>query len=160
MARTAREHVIPSLLVRAAAWCAPSLLHTPPCLLAGDSDQPLQSAVDLFIKDRRLPGPKVDQLLAAVNFELEHDYAADADQLSLWWFDRDESTGKTDCVLPEGMCQVGNQRAVRCMWQRVVHCSSSWQHAWHWPHQPWAAQCSKMYRCQVARWYVIPSAWA
>jgi hypothetical protein len=101
---TSRHSPSNQALVIAARTPTPRPLLSNP---AGERDQPLQSAVDRYVQSRKLSGARLQQLLSAANNVVEHEYGADLSQLSLWWFDKDEETGGSDCVLPGGMHQVG-----------------------------------------------------
>ncbi|MGQ0805350.1 MAG: FAD-dependent oxidoreductase [Actinomycetota bacterium] len=65
-----------------------------------DADTSLQRGIDGVVADLELDTADRVGLEYALNVEIEHDYAADAAELSLWWWDEGESLAGDDLVFP------------------------------------------------------------
>lgn len=65
-----------------------------------DADTSLQRGIDGVVADLELDAADRVGLEYALNVEIEHDYAADAAELSLWWWDEGESLAGDDLVFP------------------------------------------------------------
>lgn len=71
-----------------------------------DDDISLGSAIRQILDAWELSEEEEHALLAMVNMNIEHEYAADVDDLSLFWWDNDEGFGGGDVLFPGGYDQV------------------------------------------------------
>ena len=71
-----------------------------------DDDLSLQRALDQFLQGESLTAEERRQLNYAINTTLEHEFAADAAQLSLWYFDEGEEIEGDDVIFPNGYDQL------------------------------------------------------
>lgn len=71
-----------------------------------DSDIALGTAIRHVLDEWGLSDEERHALLAMVNITIEHEYAADVDDLSLWWWDKDEGFEGGDVLFPNGYDQV------------------------------------------------------
>jgi monoamine oxidase len=69
-----------------------------------DEDQSLGSALDDELGE--LDGDEALLAASVITAQVEHEYAADADELSLFWWDEGEGYGGDDVVFPQGYTQV------------------------------------------------------
>ncbi|MDX2140713.1 MAG: FAD-dependent oxidoreductase [Chloroflexota bacterium] len=69
-------------------------------------DIPLGSAINLVLAAQQLTEEQERNLRYLVNVSIEHEYAADVDDLSLWWWDADAEQQGGDVLLPHGYAQV------------------------------------------------------
>ena len=67
-----------------------------------DNDTSLQNAINQYLQSRNLSDDKLLLLQYAINTVIEHEYAADVSQLSLWWFDDQSEFRGPDVVFPDG----------------------------------------------------------
>ena len=65
-----------------------------------DDDIALGTAIRRVLDAWGLTDQERHALLAMVNLTIDHEYAADVDDLSLWWWDNDESFGGGDVLFP------------------------------------------------------------
>jgi monoamine oxidase len=76
-----------------------------------DSDIALGTAIQHVLNEWDLSDEERHALRAMVNITIEHEYAADVDDLSLWWWDSDDGFGGGDVLFPNGYDQVIQQLA-------------------------------------------------
>jgi monoamine oxidase len=69
-------------------------------------DIALQTAIDALLKENRPPPRQRRALGYALNATIEHEYAADAAQLSLWHYDAVNSFPGGDALFPQGYDQL------------------------------------------------------
>lgn len=73
-----------------------------------DADTSLQQALTDFLQGEELTADQRRQLNYAINTTLEHEFAADASQLSLWYFDEGDEVEGDDVIFPQGYDQLTN----------------------------------------------------
>jgi monoamine oxidase len=73
-----------------------------------DGDSNLRAAVDAEIARRGLSAEERRRMLYALNTWVEHEYAADASNLSLWWWDNDDGFNGPDLMLANGYDHIIN----------------------------------------------------
>ncbi len=73
-----------------------------------ENDTSLQAAIDRWIADKRLSESAIRRLLFMVNTSIEHEYAADVKDLSLYWFDSAGEYSGDDVIFPGGYSQLSN----------------------------------------------------
>ncbi len=71
-----------------------------------EDDLSLQRALDQFLQGESLTAEERRQLNYAINTTLEHEFAADSAQLSLWYFDEGEEIEGDDVIFPDGYDQL------------------------------------------------------
>jgi monoamine oxidase len=71
-----------------------------------DGDRPLGQFIDAYTARLKLASQRAQDLAYSVNAEIEHDYAADVDDLSLLEFDQDSELGGADVLFPGGYTQL------------------------------------------------------
>ncbi|MCG2784630.1 MAG: FAD-dependent oxidoreductase [Anaerolineae bacterium] len=71
-----------------------------------DDDVSLQAAIQAYLEEENLPAETLRQVWYAVNTAIEHEYAADAADLSLYWFDNADDYGGGDVIFPGGYGQL------------------------------------------------------
>jgi monoamine oxidase len=71
-----------------------------------DQDISLQAGIDRILTDEELSRREQLELDYAINSAIEHEFAADAAKLSLWYWDEGESLGGGDVVFPGGYDQI------------------------------------------------------
>lgn len=69
-------------------------------------DRPLGDFVADYVAGKTLSAEEQKDLAYSVNTEIEHDYAADAGDLSLWEFDQDGQFSGPDVLFPNGYSQL------------------------------------------------------
>jgi hypothetical protein len=76
------------------------------------TDQPLSKTIQAWLATRGLSAKHKRWLNMSATSELEHEYGADVEWMSTYYFDSDEGdTSDNDCVLKDGFVQVGGCRA-------------------------------------------------
>lgn len=76
-----------------------------------DYDMSLQQAIDQYLSVRDYSAETLRRLAYAVNTEIEHEYAADVKDLSLFWFDDSGEFDGGDVIFPQGYEQITNNLA-------------------------------------------------
>jgi monoamine oxidase len=71
-----------------------------------DDDTSLHAAIQAYLEAEDLPTETLRQAWYAVNTAIEHEYAADAADLSLYWFDNADDYGGDEVILPGGYGQL------------------------------------------------------
>lgn len=71
-----------------------------------EGDVPLQRGLEMFISNKRFTAEGMLNLLYAIVTELEHEYAADISDLSLWEFDQEDEFKGEDVIFPNGYDQI------------------------------------------------------
>jgi monoamine oxidase len=71
-----------------------------------DADMPLQQAVDVALAEMELSQQDIRRLQFALNSAIEHEYAADVGELSLFEWDYGEEFGGDDVLFPQGYDQI------------------------------------------------------
>jgi len=71
-----------------------------------DDDTSLQAAIQAYLNEEDLPADTLRKAWYAVNTAIEHEYAADVADLSLYWFDSAGDYGGGDVIFPEGYGQL------------------------------------------------------
>ena len=71
-----------------------------------DVDRPLGQFIDTYIARLKLTSQRAQDVAYSVNAEIEHDYAADVDDLSLFEFDQDSEFTGPDVLFPGGYTQL------------------------------------------------------
>ncbi|GAB4494596.1 MAG: FAD-dependent oxidoreductase [Anaerolineales bacterium] len=67
-----------------------------------NNDLSLQAALEVVLRQKPLGARDLRLLNYALNTNLEHEYAADASQLSAWYFDEQEEFGREDVIFAQG----------------------------------------------------------
>lgn len=73
-----------------------------------EHDTSLQAAIEQWIANKRLSETAMRRLWFMVNTTIEHEYAADVKDLSLYWFDNAGEYSGRDVILPGGYSQIAN----------------------------------------------------
>lgn len=71
-----------------------------------DNDTSLQAALEAYLRAENLPAATLRKAWYAVNTAIEHEYAADVADLSLYWFDSADDYGGGDVIFPGGYGQL------------------------------------------------------
>lgn len=71
-----------------------------------EDDASLQAAIQVYLEAEDLPAETLRQAWYAVNTAIEHEYAADVSDLSLYWFDDAGDYGGGDVIFPGGYGQL------------------------------------------------------
>ncbi|MFO7585444.1 MAG: FAD-dependent oxidoreductase [Anaerolineales bacterium] len=71
-----------------------------------DDDVSLQATISAYLQEADLPAETLRRAWYAVNTAIEHEYAADAADLSLYWFDNADDYGGEDVIFPDGYGQL------------------------------------------------------
>lgn len=71
-----------------------------------DDDLSLQAAIDKYLSNKRFSQDGMRRLLYAINTTIEHEYAADVKDLSLFWFDDAGEYPGGDVIFPGGYGQL------------------------------------------------------
>lgn len=75
-------------------------------LAAGEADMPLGAAIDQILAGQSLGDEQRRRLLMAVNAEIEHEFAADVGELSLFYWSWGEVLKGGDALFPQGFDRV------------------------------------------------------
>ncbi len=94
------EELLEEVLDEATAWAE-----------AQDDDMPLGRAIDEALQERTLSATDARRLDFAANTTIEHEYAADATELSAWWWDDGDQLDGDDVLFPGGYGQVVDRLA-------------------------------------------------
>jgi monoamine oxidase len=76
------------------------------------TDRSLSSFISSYIAKRSFTPEQIQDLNYSVNTEIEHEYASDVNDLSLFEFDQDSAYGGTDVLLSGGYSQIVEQLKV------------------------------------------------
>lgn len=71
-----------------------------------ENDISLQAAIEQWMGNKRLSETAIRRLWFMVNTTIEHEYAADVRDLSLYWFDNASEYSGRDVILPGGYSQL------------------------------------------------------
>lgn len=71
-----------------------------------ESDVSLQKAIDQYLNNKHYSDDGMRKLVYAINTEIEHEYAADVQDLSLYWFDDAGEFDGGDVIFPMGYEQL------------------------------------------------------
>jgi monoamine oxidase len=71
-----------------------------------EDDVSLQAAIQTYLKAEDLSADTLRKVWYAVDTAIEHEYAADVAELSLYWFDNAEEYGGGDVIFPGGYGQL------------------------------------------------------
>lgn len=71
-----------------------------------ENDMPLEQAIADFLANKRITEAGLQRLWHSVNANIEHEFAADVADLSLWWFDAAGEYGGGDVLFPGGYHQL------------------------------------------------------
>lgn len=71
-----------------------------------DNDTSLQAAIDQYLGNRNFSPQVLQRLWFSVNTEIEHEYAADVRDLSMYWFDDAGEFGGGDVIFAQGYDQL------------------------------------------------------
>ncbi len=73
-----------------------------------DNDTSLEQAIAEFLGNKPITEDGLRRLWFSVNTSIEHEYAADVADLSLWWFDDAGEYGGGDVIFPDGYGQLAD----------------------------------------------------
>ena len=76
-----------------------------------ENDTSLQAAIDQYLHSKHFSPAEIRQLWFAVNTTIEHEYAADVRDLSLYWFDDSGEFSGDDVIFPQGYDQLTHSMA-------------------------------------------------
>jgi monoamine oxidase len=71
-----------------------------------DRDMPLSAALNLALSSQQVTSDQERDLHYLINVTIEHEYAADTHDLSLWWWDAGAEQEGGDVLFPQGYAQV------------------------------------------------------
>jgi monoamine oxidase len=71
-----------------------------------DEDMTVGAAIRYVLEDWDVSDEERHVIMALVNTNIEHEYAADVDDLSLWWWDDDSELAGGDVLFPDGYGQI------------------------------------------------------
>ena len=78
---------------------------------AFDNDVSLQAAIDQYLSARNFSPEALRKLTYSINTTIEHEYAADVRDLSMFWFDDAGEYSGGDVIFPQGYDQLTQQLA-------------------------------------------------
>jgi phytoene dehydrogenase-like protein len=73
-----------------------------------DRDRSLQAGIDTALNGKTLGERERRDLAYMLNTTIEHEFAADTSELSLWYWDEGEAFGGGDLLLPNGYDQIAS----------------------------------------------------
>ena len=73
-----------------------------------DADMPLQQAIDIALAEMELTADDVRRLQYGINSAIEHEFAADVREMSLFEWNYGEEFGGDDVIFPQGYDQIVN----------------------------------------------------
>jgi monoamine oxidase len=94
------ENLLESLLARASSWGERQ-----------NTDRSLRDGLNQALSNVRLSTEGMRNLEYLINSSIEHEYAADAEQLSLWYWDSGGEQRGDDVIFPQGYAQITQKLA-------------------------------------------------